>query len=258
MYNRETPPIVTVAISTMGERYKTLDLPSETPGVCYVILLQSPPAQIDGGLVARSDVRVETLDGLGLSRSRNAALDATRTQYLLVSDDDVALDVAGILALAEKLRARPEYAFAVGWRKERLPSEGKRAGVHNLTRFNTGRVCAPEFLVDLDAFRTAGVRFDTDFGLGAKHGIGEEYVFLTDALKAGLSGFSAPIVTGSHPEESTGDYWADANLLKARIALLKRVFGGWHVLMRVAFALRHRRKLWEAGQFMGFVTNRLS
>ena len=97
-------------------------------------------------------------------------------------------------------------------------------------------------MVRRSLIRAAGVRFDPDFGLGARFGLGEEYVFVTDTLRAGLRGITLPVVTGSHPEESTGDLWSDPILLVARQAVIGRVFGRWALVVRIAYMLRHRRR----------------
>lgn len=235
-------PIVTVAISSMGKSYRDIQLPPPAKGIQYLILVQKPPGEFDSPFGNREDVEIHALQGIGLSRSRNAALDNCQTRYLLVSDDDVLVYPSGISALRDILIQRENVHFATGWRLERLPTSGKHAQEYKLTPFNSGRICAPEFLIDVDAFRDKKIRFDIEFGLGAEYGVGEEYVFLTDAMKAGLEGISCPIATGSHPDDSTGNIWQDTDLLRARAMLLKRVFGGWSTIIRIAYLLRHWRK----------------
>ncbi|WP_162559609.1 glycosyltransferase family 2 protein [Tritonibacter mobilis] len=179
------------------------------------------------------------LDTLGLSHSRNAALQHAETDLLVFSDDDTILFPNGIQALAHNLTMKPDLALAVGWRAERLPPRAQRA---DLTHFNCGRVCAPEFMVRRSLILNAGVLFDTDFGLGARFGVGEEYVFVTDALHKGLRGIILPVVTGSHPEKSTGDKWDSTTILADRRAVLYRVFGAWAPVVSALYALKHCRK----------------
>jgi glycosyltransferase involved in cell wall biosynthesis len=241
---------LTVAISTMADRLGQVELPPMCPGIDYLVLVQGGPV---GAYRARADLTLVELNTQGLSHSRNAALDLAQTEFVLFADDDVTLNRAGMLALVHAMRDEPDMDFAAGWRAERKPaSPGRRA----VGRFNAGRICAPELMVRRTAFRRAGVRFDPRFGLGAANGLGEEYVFVTDALKAGLRGVSLPIVTGSHPAQSTGENWRDPRLLAARQAMLARVFGIGAIAVRAGYAWRHRARLGSARMAWRFALGR--
>ncbi|MBE1295628.1 MAG: glycosyltransferase [Rhodobacteraceae bacterium] len=244
---------VAVAISTLGAGLARIRLPAPRPGLTYLILLQCPEAADPGirkVLEERVDTRVLALEGRGLSRSRNAALAQADQPLVLFADDDQVLDPVGIMVLAQAFVQDPGLALAAGWRAERLPS---RARAHRLTRLNSGRICAPEFMVRLAAIRAADLRFDTEFGLGARYPVAEDYIFVCDILRAGLAGMSLPVVTGSHPHDSTGDNWSDPDLMRARQAMISRVFGPWAPLMRLAYALKHRRRMGGVGRAVRFV-----
>ncbi|MVO18522.1 glycosyltransferase family A protein [Parasedimentitalea huanghaiensis] len=251
-----TPPevcpadYVTVAVSTLGAGLLHLRLPDPCAGITYLILVQQPQAGAAEVFANRSDVRVVLLGGIGLSNSRNAALDQAETALLLFADDDMILDLQGIQTLAECFKTDPQLALAAGWRTERLPAKAEQV---TLTRFNSGRICAPEFMVRRAAVQAAQIRFDPDFGLGAHHGLGEDYVFVTDLLRAGLTGISVPVATGSHPHASTGGNWVDPKLNPARQAVLTRVFGRMAPLIRLVYALRHRKRLGGLGAVIRFI-----
>ena len=239
---------LTVAISTLGAGIDRIQLPEPVAGIRYLLLHQRP--QQVPSVLLRADVRVVALDTVGLSNSRNAALEQAETDLLIFADDDTTLFLDGVQSLAQSLAAAPDLALAVGWRAERLPSQARRA---YLTRFNSGRICAPEFMVRRSLILAKGVRFDPDFGLGARFGVGEEYVFVTDVLRTGLRGITLPVVTGSHPEESTGDLWSDPTLLAARRAVIARVFGMWAPAIRTVYAFKHRRRFRNVAQFTRFL-----
>lgn len=200
----------------------------------------------------REDVRVQPLETLGVAASRNAALDRTQTEFLLFGDDDIALDPAGISALLGVLETNSHLVIATGRRSGDVPARYSK-GPRRLTLWNTAKTATPEIMVRLDAVRAAGLRFDEGFGLGAEHPLGDEYVFLADALRAGLSGRYVPACVGHHPGASTGAGWGDRRLLRARVAVLSRVFGPLAPLARLAFALKHRRRV----PFWGFVLGRV-
>jgi glycosyltransferase involved in cell wall biosynthesis len=241
---------VTVAISTLGEGIARIRLPEPAAGISYLVLLQRPQPGAADFFAGRGDVRLELLDTIGLSNSRNAALERAADELLLFADDDVTLEPEGIRALAAHFAADPGLALAAGWRAGRLPQDAR---AHALTRLNSGRICAPEFMVRRPAVQAAGVAFDLSFGLGARHGIGEDYIFVCDILGAGLKGVAVPVATGSHPHESTGDNWADPALLAARRAVIARVFGPWAGLVRLSYALKHRKKFTPRRRIWGFL-----
>lgn len=252
MTHSETCPVgsVTIAVSTLGAGLARLRLPDPCVGIAYLILVQQPQAGAAEFFAERSDVRVVLLGDIGLSNSRNAALDQAEGALLLFVDDDMTLDLQGIQTLAGCFKTDPQLALAAGWRTERLRA---KAGQVTLTRFNSGRICAPEFMVRRQLIQATGLRFDPDFGLGARYGLGEDYVFVTDILRAGLKGVSVSVATGSHPHASTGEKWTDPAMMAARQAVLGRVFGAWAPLVRLAYALRHRRRIGSLRQILRFV-----
>ncbi|WP_425054018.1 glycosyltransferase [Psychromarinibacter sp. S121] len=258
---------LTVAISTLGARADGIVLPPPEPSIFYDILVQRPGAasSLEGPNAGpdtrlgagRDDVRVLPLQGQGVAASRNAALDAARTPYLLFGDDDVTLDLAGVRRLWAVLRDDPALAVVTGRRTGPVPARYAGQG-HPLRLWNAAKTATPEILLRVAPVRAAGVRFDTGFGIGAPHPLGDEYVFLADALKVGLKGWFAPIVIGHHPAESTGADWSDPVLLRARMAVLRRVFGPLAGPMRLAFALKNRRRLRGApGGVLGFALGRV-
>jgi len=231
---------VLIAVSTLGTGLARIQLPEPCAGLSYLILVQQPQAGAADSFANRGDVRVLLLEGTGLSNSRNAALDQAEAALLLFSDDDIALDLQGIQALAGCFKTDPHLALAAGWRAEYLPATAMQT---QLTRFNSGRICAPEFMVRRAAVQAAQIRFDPDFGVGARHALSEDYIFVTDMLRAGLTGISVPVTTGSHPHASTGENWSDPALNQARQAVLARVFGRLAPVVRLGYALRHRKRL---------------
>lgn len=244
---------ITVAISALGSRLAGVPLPPPCPGLTYLVLVQKlGDARVPAALTARDDVTVHVLGTIGLSRSRNAALDLAPGALVVFADDDMTLEPEGFQHLARAFAEDPGLGLAAGWRSDRLPGAGRRARAHRLHHFNAGRVCAPELMVRRSAIDAAGLRFDPAFGMGADFGLGEEYVFITDALKAGLRGVSLPVPVGRHPSESTGDNWQRADLMQARIAMLTRVFGRAAPLMRLLYALRYRRRIGGAARLLAF------
>jgi glycosyltransferase involved in cell wall biosynthesis len=240
---------LTIAVSTVGDRMTAITLPPPSQGVSILVLVQQPGENCEARFCDRNDVRVIRLTSLGVSRSRNAALDRATTDLLLFLDDDISLNMSGVDAMRAMFAAQPDLALAAGWRHEHVPNTPR---LRRLTRFNSGRVCPPGIMVRTNAFATAKIRFDADFGVGTTLPAGEEYIFVTDALKAGLRGLSVPVIMGSHPGPSTGDHWGRSDLLLARQQVLRRVFGNAAIFIRPVYAWKNRNRFKTRSQAVRF------
>jgi len=229
-------PTLTVALATVEARLSQITLPPPVSGIDYLITVQPglPPLLPDWQ--ARSDVQICAEPSAGLSANRNAGLEQAVGALLLFCDDDIRLDPAGMAAMRAAFAADPDLVLALGWRS------GRRPRAYALSRFNTGRAAVPEIVIRTQTVRAADIRFDTGFGIGAPWPLGEDYIFVTDVLAAGLRGQSLPYVTGTHDGPSSGDDWRDPALMRARAQVLRRVFGRWAVPIRWVYTWRHRTR----------------
>ena len=96
-------------------------------------------------------------------------------------------------------------------------------------------------MVRVDAIRGAGVTFDENFGAGAENFLGDEYIFIADALNKGLKGDCLPVRVAIHPKESSGSTWGTPRDLSARAAVFSRVFGVTAPIFRALFLLKSRK-----------------
>lgn len=257
-------PSLTVAISTRGPRALGLDAGGwpVVAGIDYLLLVQEPAADPAlapalARLAARADVTVLPLATTGLSRSRNAGLDAARGDLLLVTDDDVTHPPGAYEGIRRAFAADPRLALFVGRSLDPAGRPRKRpvAARRPLTRLNAARASSHEIAVRLRPVRAAGIRFDEGFGVGAgtEATLGEEYIFLADCLAAGLAGVHDPLPVSVHPVESSGFVWAGPAQARARALVFTRIFGPAAPALRLAFALKNARRfatLADLGAFL--------
>ncbi|MFY0691460.1 MAG: glycosyltransferase [Paracoccaceae bacterium] len=244
---------LTIAISTLDGRLPKAAPPPPYTGMTYLLVIQHeglgpralPPHW------QRDDISSLWQRGTGVARSRNLALAHCRTPLLLFYDDDMVPDANGIRTLAETLQKTPTLDFVTG-RRDGVAGRSWRARPHRLRLWNSARTATPELMIRVAAFRAAGLAFDPEFGLGAEVPIGDEFVFIADALRAGLKGRHIPVATGWHAGPSTGDDWRDPALLAARARVMRRVFGPLGGLARGVLSVRHRRKFARAGDAVRF------
>lgn len=247
-------PILTVAIATTAARVGRIDptaLPS-LPGLCYRVFVQGEVALPQP---ARPDLTYSPAPGIGAAMNRNAALQAVTTPLLLFADDDLTFRAAGLAALISRFNAQPQADFLCARLSDETGRPRKRYGRDGqpVRWWNCARVGTPELALRPDRFRARGIGFDPGFGAGVADHLGDEYIFLCDALAAGLQGRHVDVTLAAHPAESSGTR-ADAASMPIRRRVLIRALGPWKSRpARLAFALRHWRRFDSLRAFWRFL-----
>lgn len=257
-------PSLTVAISTRGAscfKLRPALWPTES-GVDYLVLVQDGDcdpgiAPFLSGLQSRPDVTVVMLEGLGLSRSRNAAMDVARGEIVAICDDDVSHCPGAFDAIRRFFAEHPGQSLLAGQSftpdgapRRRFASQGRALSLRTAAGLSSHEIAYRR-----DAVRRSGVRFDTRYGVGSGTDatLGEEYIFVADCLRAGLRGRYEPLPISIHPPMSSGLDWTGAHRSRARAAVFQRVFGRMAAPVRVAFAIKNRRRfasMADAWQFL--------
>ena len=250
-------PSLTVAIATTGARLERIALPPAVTGIDYIVTVQDAQAGPLPDWHTRQDVAVCPETQRGLSANRNSGITQARGALLLFSDDDIRLSPQGLERLRGVFRDEVGLALVLGWRAGQLPTRGRRRGTYRLTRFNSGRAAAPSIMIATEKVRASGIYFDTGFGIGSPCPLGEDYIFVTDVLDAGLRGISVPVIAGAHPGPSSGENWTDPLLIKSRATVLRRVFGHAAFPMRLLYAWRHRARFASFGRALRFAVHGL-
>lgn len=243
--------ILSVAISTLGDNLRTIDLPAPRPEVCYLVVAQQPPADWRTLWSHRSDVTVIAMNGRGLSRSRNCALQHVETPLFLVADDDLALDLDAIIEGARYLFRSDDVEILAGMlgdgeggvRHAPLPAEGP------FDRDMVPDIWSPEIMVKVRAVREADIAFDPGFGAGTDLPCGEETLFVVDCLDAGLRGYFRPLMFSAHPDLTTGERHPTWGVLSAHVRTVTAAFGTWAGIKwkvrMVGRAIRLRLPVWS-------------
>lgn len=238
-------PRLTIAIATTQARASRLTsarLP-RLSDVCYDIFIQGSelPALSD---LDRPDIALHLTEGKGAARNRNAALERVSTPFLLFADDDLEFSPEGFAELLARFEAAPEADFLCARLSDEDGNPRKRYSANGVTArwWNCGKVGTPELALRVERFRAKRMAFDTRFGAGMPDHLGDEYIFLCDALRAGLKGRHVGITVASHPRESSGTIQSAAKM-DIRKRVLARALGPWKSRPALlAFSLRHNRR----------------
>jgi hypothetical protein len=246
-------PLLTIAYATLASRLHNISLEGNDPTVEVLVCVQGGPLPSKPDLVG---ARVIYVAGSGVAWSRNASIDHATARYLLFCDDDVTVNLTGVMEGIRHLQ-QSGHALVLGQGVDPSGSSRKKYPlvVTPLTRFNSAKAATYEMLVDLDQVRSSGVRFDVRFGAGTDLYLGDEYIFITDLLRGCFTGAAVPLVFGTHPQISSGSRWGSAADSHARAVALNRVFGRWALWPRIAFALKNRTNLGDWRAIMAFAAN---
>lgn len=234
-------PKLTIGYSTLAIRARNINFPKKDEHREFLVVVQNP--NHEKFAVDSNRARVLELNNRGVAKSRNTVLRNAHGEFLIFGDDDITFDEVGIAKLIDYFEANPDCAIIMaqavdetGKLRKSYPSKS-----HKLTRFNSAKAATYEMMVRVDAIRSKNITFDENFGAGVENYLGDEYIFVSDALRSGLKGVFLPVVVAIHPKDSSGSKWGTREDLAARAKVFTRVFGALAPLMRAMFLLKSHK-----------------
>ena len=268
---------IIVLISTIDDRIKAVPkvLLPEEEGVSYVVVWQknkvdSLELRVDS--IKRGDVRVIEMEGKGLSKSRNCAVDAAleslgdtlEDAVLVIADDDEWFMPGAFQRIRAAYERHPKLDGALfrlrsskdGRYFKDYPKKEVLLGKHPRTYYP----CSLEMTVRSRVF-VSGLRFDERFGLGSEQlGAGEEDVLLTDMQRKGMKVMIVPEDIATTEPYTTGSRQIDPLVLRSkgalygyRMALVPAIVRG--AKEALSLAVRHRKRVWPLWKEIWFGIN---
>jgi hypothetical protein len=223
---------LTIGYSTLANRAKNIKF---LTSVNSLVVVQNPEGTVTPTFA--NDVEVLELRSKGVAKSRNAAILNTKTEYLIFGDDDIEFSEFGIASAINFLNTNPNISILLmqavdetGALRKSYPSSA-----HKLKLTNSAKAATYEMMIRVSDIKAAGIKFDENFGAGAANYLGDEYIFIADALRSGLKGRFEPIIIATHPTDSSGNLRNSAVDRSARAKVFSRVFGIWAPVMRTLF-----------------------
>ena len=245
--------LLTVGYSTLGKRMAAIKF---LDSVSNLVVIQNPNS--DSLPATNAKIKRIELQSKGVAKSRNAAIENTTTEYLLFGDDDIEFKEESINAALEFLQANPDISILLlqavdetGTLRKSYPKQA-----HVLKLRNSAKAATYEMIVRLPDIKKASIRFDENFGAGAENYLGDEYIFIADALRAGLKGYFLPIVIATHPTDSSGSFHNTEQDAIVRSRIFTRVFGIWAPIMRLLFILKPPSKKFGLRNSISFLIGR--
>lgn len=224
-----------ILISTYGNRIEKIKLPIYHANINYIIVHQGYHQIENIELTKRNDVTYIKTNTIGLTRSRNIALNHSKSSLALISDDDVVLSTN----LYEKITsAYLREPFDIGIFKA-ITEYGDDFRVYPKNeKLFSKKDCLNVCSIEMVIHNNCKIRFNEKFGLGENFTCCEESIYLIDAYRCNMKIKFIPEVIVSHPKISTATGAINKKILYSKGALYKYSFGytfSLLLIIRLAF-----------------------
>ncbi|MFV9067132.1 hypothetical protein ABQ366_17805 [Serratia fonticola] len=256
--------MIGVLISTMANRVDNLSeshFPTDA-GIQYFIIIQGCAAGEEKVIRDRvsekmSSALVFFLDKKGLANNRNHCLEIAcsynELEYVYIADDDIKVNISEVKSLAERMRVdcvdlgAGRVSTPAGWFKNYTVNE------YDINIIQAAKISSVEIIIKIDFIKNNNIRFDSLFGLGSYYPSGEEFIFVSDVLRAKGKARFYPITLCEHPPVSSGkDFFTNNEKIEAKGAMLYRVFGVYGYMYMFVFALKKYSKYRREISFLKF------
>lgn len=195
------------------------------PGVEYLVSWQLPDGDISiPDELLRSDFKIIKNATRGLSRNRNLSIAEATAPYCLISDDDLDYSADSLEKVIDIFDKNPGLDIATfkysGADSKQYPDHS-----FNLVKPPKGYyVTSFEIGFRQESILRSGIKFNENFGIGAKFPAGEEDIWIHDLLKRKLKGEFFPITIAHHPGETTGTRRAlDPDIIRTKGAVFAHI-----------------------------------
>lgn len=135
-------------------------------------------------------IRIFSVTGKGLTKSRNFAIKHSDADICLLCDDDEVFKNGcedAILKAYDEISDADVIAFNIGNRPAKFPDK-----IRKLNYFDLMKISSWQISFKRQSLNDSGIAFDENMGAGSGNGAEEEFKFLTDCRKAGLKIYYYP------------------------------------------------------------------
>lgn len=187
------PYKLTLAFSSMGNRLLSLlpliDKLKNCAQVEILVIVQEGTEQHKKSVENFSGIKFIWSGTIGLSRSRNLALETARGDYVWMLDDDVDIPIDHISLLLSEIDQHSLEAdiirVRVGCTENPQELYKRYSKITDIRKLHLLKMNSIELIVRRDFVQQSGVRFNQNIGLGTAFPGNEEAHFLIDAMDMG-------------------------------------------------------------------------
>lgn len=233
-------------ISTMNQ--SSLDfIKSINVETDVVIGNQNGENSIKNYKIGKNKIKVISSSTKGLAKNRNITIKHSTADVCILSDDDV-IYIPGYSRIVNKAFESITDADVIIFNIKEDPvvrhviKKKHRVRGLEFLRYGSVRIAFKKSSV------IKKVKFDERFGAGGKYPIGEDTIFLSDCLKAGLRIYALPEYILKIPQSDStwfAGYTDDYFINKGK--MYNRIFGLLTIPMILQDAIRHRKDYCKCG-----------
>ena len=183
----------------------------------------------------------------GLSKSRNLALQMASKDLVILTDDDVVFQSSFENFVLNTFNSNPSHdGFRFQYENENgnFPKKYPKRFLSKLSNFEILNASSVELVFKKNSIKSKVVLFDENFGLGSTFYMGEEAIFVSDAIKKGLNIGFVPKTILIHSDLSTGEKTIFSELYFVQSAVFYRIFGKMYlfwVALKLFFDLKQSK-----------------
>lgn len=181
----------------------------------------------------------------GVGLSRNNALLRADGEFCLFADEDIVYENGAAKAVMDAFGAHPEadmLLFNVKVDASRRTYWTEK--YHRVHLYNCGRYPAYSFALRTEKMHGHNLSYSLLFGGGAKYSNGEDSLFISDCIRAGLKVYAVPVLIGEEVlRPSTWFHGYDEKFFHDRGVLYHVLYGRLAALMGLRFLLKNRAEM---------------
>ncbi len=244
-------PKLTIAYSVLSEGIQNIILPPPREDTEIIIIIQGLCKTIP----ARNDIRTINLNSVGVTRSRNEAIRQAKGEVLIFGEEQAEWIYENLVEVVAIFQLDPALAIFLGRAEDENGNLRKRYGSRRRVSsvWNSSHVGTIELAVRPKMLLKRGIEFDEEFGAGTENYLGDEFILVSDAIRAGLRCEYFPVTISRHPAESSGTRFGSGRDAHARANVYRRVFGSLAPFVRFLVWARHPKRFGAFG--LRFVFN---
>lgn len=171
-----------------------------------VLINQSGKEAYEEIPVKNGVVRVFSFDEKGVGKSRNRAIEKSEGEILVFADDDIEYEENYADLIVREFEAHPEAEglfFNVKVCPERRTYYNEDFG--RVRIYNAGRYPAYSIAIKKSVLERAQIRYSLLFGGGAKYSCGEDSLFISDCIRAGIRMYRTTVCIGKEVPRTNGE-----------------------------------------------------
>jgi len=253
--------VINILISTFNNRILGLKKFVKEKDIIYSISHQVTESLSDEAreyiefLKTQKNVIYSRINSKGVAKNRNNGLKIrVPGSVCFLADDDIEYNYNNLRKIASILDSNQEYDF-ITFKIKTFDGKDYKRYKNNIFKHNL-KTLTNIGIIDVafkeEVIEKYNLKFDERFGPGSEFPIGEDFIFMTDALKAGANIWFYPLDVVKHGEIGTGSKLKE-EIIMGRGAVFARVFGKWCYIINIIFALKHYKNYKKSFSFFEYL-----